>query len=95
METTFGIPMRHEEYMKQAHQQSDNVDLVNNPPHYTHSDIECIDAIAAALGPQGFSAFCRGNVIKYNWRCEHKGGAEDIAKARWYLDKLLEKERQI
>jgi len=90
--TSFGIPMRHEEYMKQAHQQSDNVDMVNSPPHYTHSDndIECIDAIRAALGPEGFAAFCRGNVIKYNFRCDHKGGIQDVEKARWYLDKLID-----
>ena len=53
METTFGIPLGHEEYMKQRMAEEKQPDLVNNPPHYTHSkDIECIDAIAAALGPQ-------------------------------------------
>ena len=38
-------------------------DYVNNPPHYTHGNIECIDAIRAALGKEGFMAFCRGNSI--------------------------------
>ena len=89
METTFGQPLRHEEYMKQAAKQSD-VDMVNSPPHYTHGDIECIDAIRAALGPEGFAAFCRGNVIKYNFRCDHKGGLQDVEKAGWYLDKLID-----
>ncbi len=88
--TSFGIPMRHEEYMRQTAQQSDQIDLVNSPPHYTHGDIECIDAIRAALGPEGFAAFCRGNVIKYNFRCDHKGGVQDVEKARWYLDKLID-----
>jgi hypothetical protein len=81
--------MRHEEYMKQAAMQPD-VDMVNSPPHYTHGDIECIDAIRAALGPEGFAAFCRGNVIKYNFRCDHKGGLQDVEKAAWYLDKLID-----
>ena len=81
--------MRHEEYMKQANKQSD-VDMVNSPPHYTHGDIECIDAIRAALGPEGFAAFCRGNVLKYNFRCDHKGGLQDGEKAAWYLDKLID-----
>ena len=76
--------MRHEEYMK--HQ----ADMVNHPPHYTQSDIECIDAIRAALGPEGFAAFCRGNVIKYNFRCDHKGGLQDVEKAGWYLKKLID-----
>lgn len=65
-------------------------DLVNNPPHYTHGDVECIDAIRAALGPQGFADFCRGNIIKYNWRCNHKAGVQDVEKARWYLNKLID-----
>ena len=98
METTFGQPLRHEEYMKQqvtdfeatAQRISDKIDLVNNPPHYTHGDIECIDAIRSALGPEGFAAFCRGNIIKYNWRCDHKAGVQDVEKAGWYLERLID-----
>jgi len=86
--------LSHEEYMKQSMRQSD-VDMVNSPPHYTSGDIECIDAIRAALGPEGFKAFCRGNAIKYNWRSSLKNGVEDIAKARWYMDKLIETEDEI
>lgn len=41
-------------------------DEVNHPSHYTNGDIECIDAIRAALGKEGFIAYCRGNAIKYN-----------------------------
>jgi len=93
METTsFGMPMRHEEYMTQ---QANKADMVNAPPHYTAGDIECIDAIRAALGPQGFRAFCRGNAIKYNWRSSLKNGLEDIQKARWYMDKLIEQEEEL
>lgn len=68
---------------------NDNADLVNNPPHYTQGDIECIDAIRAALGPEGFRHFLRGNIIKYNWRTDHKGGVQDIEKSRWYCDRLI------
>ena len=90
--------MRHEAYMKHMEDENEQagkmayggVDMVNSPPHYTHGDIECIDAIRAALGPEGFAAFCRGNVIKYNWRCNHKNGRQDLEKADWYLNKLLE-----
>jgi len=60
-------------------------DPVNHPPHYTAGGIECIDAIRAALGREGFLAYCRGNAIKYLWRCEHKGGMEDLHKAEWYI----------
>ena len=61
-------------------------DNVNHPAHYTAGEIECIDAIHAALGPDGFRAYCLGNVIKYNWRHRLKNGAEDLRKARVYQE---------
>lgn len=65
------------------------VDVINNPPHYTQGGIECIDAIQSALSPEEFRGFLRANVIKYVWRCEHKGGCEDLRKAEWYLKRLI------
>lgn len=65
-------------------------DSVNHPAHYTHGEIECIDAIKAALGNEGFKAYCRGACIKYLWRTEHKNGLEDLQKCQWYLAKLIE-----
>jgi hypothetical protein len=60
-------------------------DMVNSPSHYNQSNIECIDAIRAALGEEGFVFYCRGNNIKYNWRAGHKVDAkEDLEKAAWY-----------
>jgi hypothetical protein len=71
------------------HVDEPQVDNVNHPPHYTAGEIECIDAIRAALGREGFLAYCRGNAIKYLWRCEHKGGTEDLKKAKWYQEKAI------
>lgn len=66
-------------------------DMVNHPPHYTMGAVECIDAIRAALGDDGFVAFCRGNAIKYLWRTGHKGNAvQDMEKAVWYINKAVE-----
>ena len=62
-----------------------------NPDHYRQGDIECIDAIEAALTPEEFRGYCKGNVIKYTWRERHKGEAVSLAKARWYLNRLLGK----
>ena len=88
MATTFGIPLRHEAYMKQ--QSTEAADPVNNPPHYNQGDIEAIDAIEAALGPEGFKAYCRGNAIKYLWRAELKhDNQEDWAKANWYINRAV------
>lgn len=33
--------------------------------------------------------FNDGNAVKYLWRWRHKGGVEDLKKARWYLDDLI------
>ena len=64
-------------------------DPVTAPSHYTQGSIECIDAIEAALGRDGFIAFLRGQVIKYSWRLGLKGPAlEDAQKAFWYQDRL-------
>ena len=96
---------RHEEFMKamiaqeelriaQANKQSDNVvDMVNSPPHYNRQGIECIEAIEAALTPEEFKGYCKGNNIKYTWRENYKGKEEDLRKAAWYLNRLLERLR--
>ncbi|NBI29109.1 DUF3310 domain-containing protein [Chengkuizengella marina] len=65
-------------------------DSVNNPEHYTAGGIETIDFMIAKLTDEQFKGFCLGNVIKYCSRHEHKGGKEDLNKARWYLNKLIE-----
>lgn len=66
-------------------------DPVNHPSHYCQGGIECIDAIEAALGREGFIAFLRGQVIKYQWRLGHKDSPkQDNAKAIWYCNKLAE-----
>lgn len=66
------------------------VDMINNPPHYTQGGIECIDAIKAALGHDGFIAFLRGQIIRYNWWLPHKEDPmADAAKAQWYQDRLV------
>ena len=87
----------HKEYMKAIEDMKKKGqairDNVNSPSHYNQGEgVECIDALAASLGAEGFKAYCRGNVIKYLWRLEHKGKSlEDAKKAQWYLNKLIER----
>lgn len=65
-------------------------DNVNKPSHYNQGSIETIDGIRAALG-EGFADYCRGNVLKYVWRCGLKGdGVEDLRKAATYLQWAIE-----
>jgi len=79
----------YEQFMKN---ESKRLDMVNSPPHYNQdAEIEAIDAIRAALGEEGFRAYCRGNAIKYLWRAElkHAGSPEDWQKANWYINKAI------
>lgn len=66
-------------------------DMVNHPPHYTQGGIECIDAMKEMLGLDGFIAYLRGTIMKYNWRLLHKHNPrEDAGKMAWYQAKLNE-----
>ena len=65
---------------------------VNHPPHYNAGGIECIDALEAATsGLQGIEAFCTANAIKYLWRWKLKNGEEDLQKAVWYIERLIQR----
>jgi hypothetical protein len=69
----------------------DKEDMVNSPSHYTQGSIECIDAIAQVVKDlQGMEAMCTGNAIKYLWRWKHKNGVEDLKKAQWYLQRMID-----
>ena len=89
--------MRHGAFMKkmieaeQAGKEAyGNVDMVNSPPHYNQTGIECIHAISAATD-NGFKYYLQGNIMKYIWRFDYKDKPiEDLQKAKWYLDKLIE-----
>lgn len=61
-----------------------------NPQHYKQGSVECIDAIeSATMNKKGLDAVATANVIKYLWRCEEKGGLEDMKKAKWYLERMI------
>ena len=64
--------------------------VVNNPEHYNKGGIECIDGIEAMLTEEEFIGYLRGNSLKYRWRFTYKNGIEDLKKADWYENKLLE-----
>ena len=89
--------MKHEQFMKAKAAElnpkwSDGspADMVNSPPHYNQTGIECIHAISAATGG-GFKYYLQGNIMKYLWRFDYKDKpVEDLQKAKWYLDKLIE-----
>ncbi len=66
-------------------------DNVNHPSHYTHGKYECIDILQDITSDlQGLDAICTANAVKYLWRWKHKNGVEDLKKAAWYINRLIE-----
>lgn len=66
-------------------------DMVNHPSHYADGGIECIEAIEASMTKEAFAGYLKGNIQKYVWRYEKKiNPVEDLKKARWYTDRLIE-----
>lgn len=77
-----------------------DLDMVNHPPHYQSKNgleaIQVIEAFTEKL--HGIEATDTGNVIKYILRWPDKNGLEDLKKAKWYLEHLInhiEKENDI
>lgn len=67
------------------------VETVEHPQHYNQGNIECIDAMESAFGADEVASFCKLNAFKYLWRAGDKiNTVEDLKKARWYIDKIIE-----
>ncbi len=58
-----------------------------SPNYYKRGKIEVTDFIL----DQSMS-FLEGNIVKYLVRHKEKSGINDLRKARWYLDKLIEEQ---
>lgn len=77
--------------LKAAIEDYEENDVVNHPAHYTSGKMECIDIVDVMTeDKQGLEAFCTGNIVKYLYRYNKKGGVEDVKKAEWYFKKLIE-----
>ena len=61
-----------------------------SPSYYQKGSIEVTDYITS-----NDMSFVEGNIIKYVTRYKDKSGIQDLRKARWYLDKLIESQMDI
>lgn len=66
--------------------------MVSHPDHYqSETGMEVIDVIEAfTFDLKGIEATDTGNVIKYICRWKKKNGLQDLKKAMWYLNHLIE-----
>lgn len=65
--------------------------MVSHPDHYqSETGMEVIDVIEAfTFDLNGIEAVCTGNVLKYMCRYKKKNGLQDLKKAKWYLERLI------
>ncbi|WP_341636398.1 DUF3310 domain-containing protein [Staphylococcus casei] len=92
MNVGLGISIPTTEY-KQSNdlQQRKRNDTVNHPSHYNYGDIEIIDFIEQVTQHYNANvAYHIGNAIKYLARSPNKNGKEDVAKAKWYIERAFE-----
>jgi hypothetical protein len=77
----------HRELEKKMEQKMSKEDPVNKPSHYNQGKFEVIEIIEDQK-----LDYHLGNVLKYVLRSRYKGKElEDLKKARWYLDRKIEK----
>ena len=69
-----------------------NKDMINHPDHYQSANgLEVIDVIKEfTSGLEGIEATDTGNILKYICRWKKKNGVEDLKKAKWYLEHLID-----
>lgn len=88
----FPFESHHNYMVRRLKEEGTKTEMVNHPPHYKGGEIECIDYLEDSLGRDGFAFYVEGNIKKYVHRWRHKGGIEDLKKAKWYLDRLINRE---
>lgn len=66
--------------------------MVSHPSHYiSETGLETIDVIEAfTFDLKGIEAVDTANVIKYICRWKQKNGLQDLKKAAWYLNHLID-----
>lgn len=67
-------------------------EAVNHPDHYHPGKYEVIKVMAEYYGREAVTDFCLLNAFKYVSRAKQKNGLEDIKKAVWYLNYIINNE---
>ena len=68
------------------------IDNINRPTHYHSNGTDVIGFAEAQFNKEEQKGFHRINAIKYITRYDRKNGIEDLNKAKFYIDKLIELE---
>jgi len=64
---------------------------INHPSHYNQEGRkECIVEMREKFGDTAVKDFCMLNAYKYLYRADNKNGVEDLKKAVWYIEYIIE-----
>jgi len=66
-----------------------------NPNYYKTKTVETIEAIKSQLTIDEFRGYLKGQIWKYLSRHREKNGFEDLQKAKWYMDYLIQCEKEM
>lgn len=91
-EAIFAIEMRAKEIEGIERKGLIKTDIINKPSHYHSNGIDVIGFAEAQFSKEEQKGFHRINAIKYITRYDRKNGVEDLNKAKFYIDKLIEME---
>ena len=71
--------------------------MVSHPSHYiSETGLEVIDVIEAfTFDLKGIEATDTGNILRYMCRWKNKNGLQDLEKAKWYLDHLIDHVKEL
>lgn len=71
--------------------------MVSHPNHYiSETGLEVIDVVEAfTFDLKGIEATDTGNILKYICRWSKKNGLQDLEKAAWYLNHLINHVRKM
>ena len=84
------------EYEREKMTMTKNNDNIIRPNHYaSDKGFEVFDVQEAFIHElKGMSANYWCNIVKYILRFQRKNGVEDLKKAKYYLEKLIEEEEK-
>ena len=66
-----------------------------NPDYYKNKNIETIEVIRNELTSDEFRGYLKGQIFKYLARHRLKNGIEDLKKAQWYMNYLVQFENEM
>lgn len=82
------IPESFKKHVKELKEMSES--NANHPAYYIHGDVECYDAMEAAMPVEQVKGFYKGCIFKYLWREEDKDGLKDLEKLKNYAIRLYD-----